>query len=362
MGTTVRDWLRQAAAAHGPDVFNDMQKLKALLHDYAEGEQKNKIALLLALLSDTSETDSINFFSWESAHSEVMRSIKMHPAMVLIKGGIFIMGDNNYNPEMRQPASVEHTVRLDSFYLGNCPVTRAEYARYAEPDNTSKNDIVGSTWIGYKMTLEKSADTSLPVVNVNWYEAVLYCNARSEDEGLRPAYIIEKNKIDKKNYCTEDHFKFTVTWDREANGYRLPTEAEWEYACRAGAKNAYPTASNSHFARMASTVFSPVGRFPPNKWGLYDMHGRVLQWCWDWYRDYEEKKTAAVNPAGPEYGSARILRGGGCSGSFLGGDINYLLENQDFNMEIFCSARRSTDRPHAVSTNNGFRLARSCIK
>ncbi|MCL2479820.1 MAG: formylglycine-generating enzyme family protein, partial [Treponema sp.] len=148
-----------------------------------------------------------------------------------------------------------------------------------------------------------SQDDDHPVVLVSWFDAVQYCNWLSSQDGLTPAYTI-------RGYGDSR----TVSWNQSANGYRLPTEAEWEYACRAGTTTAFNTGSNFY---NYSTGWSgensgygthPVGQLPANKWGLYDMHGNVGEWCWDW-ADYYPNRSQ-TDPVGASSGSQRIIRGG----------------------------------------------------
>jgi formylglycine-generating enzyme required for sulfatase activity len=156
---------------------------------------------------------------------------------------------------------------------------------------------------------------NLPVENVTWYEAVEYCNNRSIQEGLTPAYMWNGS---------------SVTWNRDADGYRLPTEAEWEYACRAGTTGPFSTGNNITTAQVnydgnypyngnAAGTYrqktTAAGSFAANGWGLYDMHGNVWEWCWDWYGSYGgEAQTDPVGPWGPvSSGSNHVLRGGSWS-------------------------------------------------
>ncbi|MHC4366201.1 MAG: formylglycine-generating enzyme family protein, partial [Planctomycetota bacterium] len=167
--------------------------------------------------------------------------------MVRLDGGRFLMGDKD------EIDATPHEVILSPFYVDKHLVTQAEYERVMG-ENPSR-------W--------KSGEN--PVEQVRWSDAVRYCNKRSELEGFQPCYDLE-------------------TWecDFEANGYRLPTEAEWEYACRAGTKTAYFFGDNSSrlsdyawFEDNAGGKPQPVGGKPANPWGLYDMHGNVWQWCND---------------------------------------------------------------------------------
>ena len=148
-----------------------------------------------------------------------------------------------------------------------------------------------------------------PVESVFWTEAAGYCNALSERDGLEPCYEIEAGR---------------VAWAEglDCGGYRLPTEAEWEYAARAGTRTAYHSgAAEADLARVgwysgnSGGRTHPVAGKDPNAWGLYDMHGNVWEWVWDWYEDYGGD---AEDPLGPPAGDFRVTRGG--SWDFGAGD------------------------------------------
>ena len=214
---------------------------------------------------------------------------------VLIEGGTFMMG-SPLSEISRDSDEVQHSVTLKSFYMGKFPVTQAEYEAVT----------------GNNPSHFRGAD--LPVDQINWFDAIIYCNARSIKEGLTPVYTISEEKI---------------IWDHSANGYRLPMEAEWEYAARAGTVTAFNVGEtittaqanfdgNYPFNRGPVGVFrrttTPMGTFPPNAWGLYDMHGNVYEWCWDQYNPYGvggldgSVLERAVIRGGCWYSEARFLR------------------------------------------------------
>jgi formylglycine-generating enzyme required for sulfatase activity len=146
----------------------------------------------------------------------------------------------------------------------------------------------------------KSKAPDKPVEQVDWYHAVLYCNLRSLKEGLKPCYDAN-----------------TLTCDFRADGYRLPTEAEWECACRAGTQTRYsfgdaPVKLNAcaWFKDNASQTTHPAAQKLPNPWGLYDMHGNVAEWCHDIYGATYYQQNQTNDPSGPAAGDKRVLRGG----------------------------------------------------
>lgn len=201
--------------------------------------------------------------------------------MVLIPGGWFEMGSADGSSD----ESPVHRVWIDPFLMDRYEVTQEQYVKFAEANPSS---LRGS---------------ARPVDTVNWSEAALYCNLRSRGEGLEPCY-------DEESGNWECNFK--------ANGYRLPTEAEWEYACRAGTDTAYYFGRDGRklseygwFKGNSSKRTHPVGRRKPNKWGLYDMHGNVAEWCNDVYSKEYYRRSPSKNPTGPEKGEVKVLRGGG---------------------------------------------------
>lgn len=181
----------------------------------------------------------------------------VEPEMVFINGGTFNMGSNN-GADNEKPI---HMVTVSDFYIGIYPVTDREYCLYQ------------TCYPIY----------NLPIVNITWDDARNYCKWLSEKTG--------------KNY-------------------RLPTEAEWEYACRAGSKRNYYWGDDMDgnycwYEKNSGRKIHPVGKKTPNDWGLYDMSGNVSEWCSDWYGYYQSYNNM-TNPTGPKSGTDRIFRGGSC--------------------------------------------------
>jgi formylglycine-generating enzyme required for sulfatase activity len=242
--------------------------------------------------------------------------------MVRINGGTFQMG-SPVNEVDRESNEVQHSVTLSSFYMGKYLVTQKEY-----------QEVMGTNPSGFK-------EDYLPVDSVSWFDAVEYCNRLSQREGLTPTYTVNGEN---------------VTWNRNANGYRLPTEAEWEYACRAGTATPFSTGNNittnqanynGNYPYNKNTKgtyrekTTTVGSFSPNPWGFYDMHGNVFEWCWDWYGSYAS--GSQTNPSGPVSGVDRVVRSGG-----------WYSRGQDLR-----SAYRFNNIPSSKYNFFGFRLVRS---
>jgi len=199
--------------------------------------------------------------------------------LVWINGGTFTMGSPSSERGRSANEGPQRQTTVSSFYMEKFPVTQAAY-----------QEITGINPSAFK-------GPSLPVEQVSWFDAVEYCNKRSLKEGLTPAYTREGNN---------------VIWNRDANGYRLPTEAEWEYACRAGTQTPFYSGTSVNnagwFSGNSGGRTQPVGQKEPNAWDLYDMHGNVLEWCWDWLGNYSAE--AQVNPLGASSGAERVYRGG----------------------------------------------------
>ncbi|MDR0562256.1 MAG: SUMF1/EgtB/PvdO family nonheme iron enzyme [Spirochaetaceae bacterium] len=251
-------------------------------------------------------------------------------AFIRIKGGDFMMGSPASEANRREDEQ-QHSVKLNAFFIGKFPVTQEEY------------EIV--------MGLNPSnfQGSRLPVEKISWYDAIEYCNKRSLLEGLTPAYDINKSRYDINNTNDFDKNKWLVTPIEGATGYRLPTEAEWEYACRAGTKTPYHTGdvispAQANYNDKSGTpklCTVKVGSYPHNAWGLYEMHGNIYEWCWDWYSAFSGASSAA--PLGSISGTQRVLRGGSWNKSF----------------EYLRSAARICSTPSLRSSEFGIRLAKN---
>lgn len=272
--------------------------------------------------------------------------------MVLIPAGDFEMGDTfNEGEAYELPV---HTVGVSAFYLEKYEMTKGLWDQV----------INWSAAHGY--TYEDAGagkGSNHPVQSINWYDIVKWCNARSEMEGRTPSYYADSGMTQVYKTGRVEPF---VNWHA---GYRLPTEAEWEKAARGGASghrfpwsdvdtidhsraNYYSDASypydvsptrgfNPAFNDGVWPYTAPVGSFPPNAYGLYDMAGNIWEWCWDYAGNYTTDYQ--VDPRGPATGSTRVGKGG----------------NWDFYAAHCRDAYRYGNPPDHVATNVGFRCAMS---
>ena len=282
--------------------------------------------------------------------SENTEDTVLPPNFVQIKGGTFIMG-SPANEADRGDDEVQHKVTVSSFKMSKYQVTQKEWSEVMGTTVRQQRDKANSSWDLY------GEGDNYPMYYVSWYEAIEYCNKRSIKEKLTPAYTIVKDRKDPNNESEYDDVKWIVTWNKKANGYRLPTEAEWEYACRAGTTTTFSTGNNITteqanyngkypYNNNAKGIYrettTPVGTFKPNPWGLYDMHGNVFEWCWDWYDENYYSSSPSSNPDKAVSGYYRVLRGG----------------SWDYNALGLRSAFRNGIGPGGWSNDFGFRLVR----
>ena len=288
--------------------------------------------------SQVENTEGRNPSQEETAQSHTVSPAELtdiEDGFILISGGTFEMGSPD-GEAWRSDDETLHTVTVSDFYISPYELTQKEY-----------QDICGenpSNFVG----------DDLPVENISWLDAVSYCNARSERDGLTPVYVIDGEN---------------VSWDRSADGYRLPTEAEWEYACRAGTVTPFNTETSisaeeanyyGHYPYMIEENYFSQGNldtkpgeyrqttvavdsFSPNGYGLYNMHGNVSEWVWDTYGSYGA--DGETDPTGAESGNRKVYRGGGWN---------------DFAKNMR-SAYRATLEADAASFNLGLRLVRGAV-
>jgi formylglycine-generating enzyme required for sulfatase activity len=221
----------------------------------------------------------------------------------------------------RRRDEAQHRVRITKpFYLGVTEVTQSEFQRVLgrNPSYFQNSEAEAEKATG--------PDTSRnPVDNVTWYDALEFCNKLSEDEGRRPYYRISDIKRDGDVRIVD-----ATVGIEGGSGYQLPTEAQWEYACRAGTTTPFnfgsanngiecncngnkPYQIEQHGRAHGATI--AVGSHPPNAFGLHDMHGNEQQWCWDVYDESYYANTPEVDPTGPLKGALRVLRGGSWASS-----------------------------------------------
>lgn len=252
---------------------------------------------------------------------ELQRDLK---GLVLVEGGGFMMGaEGIFKPGIDRGEYDEypkHTVILSDYYISKTEVTQSQW-----------ESVMGNNPSEFK------GDNN-PVENVNWYDALEFCNKLSEMEGFEKCYST------KKGFFSSE---LTYQCNFEANGYRLPTEAEWEFGARGGNKSEGYKFSGSSviynvawFENNSENKTNPVGTKDPNELGLFDMSGNVEEWCWDWYGEEYYKVSPYNDPKGPDSGEKRIQRGDCYWGRYLR------------------VADRGSNYPERDYQNVGFRIAR----
>jgi len=236
-------------------------------------------------------------------------------------------------------------ILLNTFKMGKYQVTQEQYKAVM---GNNPSYFQGSS----RVPTTGEEQSKRPVDNVSWYDAIDFCNKLSEIEGLTPVYTRTGNTI-------------IPNWS--ANGYRLPTEAQWEYASKADANN-FPFGTSNEIKiniinytwcnENSSSRTHQVGLKLPNGWELYDMHGNVWEWCWDWWYSYENPPTTnQENYAGPSSGTERVRRGGGFSDPIDPVYI-YLFKSSSWSNYFFYSknSTNSCRTPNTKLSDTGFRV------
>ncbi len=261
---------------------------------------------------------------------------KYFPEMLPVPGGVFWMGRDSSVEDGNESELPRHPVELSPYALAKTETTLWQYGLFCAAEGRAIKEKHNESW--------GSMRGDDPVIYISWYDAVAYANWCSVRQGLQPVY-----HIDSSSGSQVLGWLLTIP-DSAANGYRLPTEAEWERAARyapsgeyvvySGAADASELDSVAWYNRNSSRT-NPVGTKRPNALGLHDLSGNVWEWCWNWYGAYPSRPVS--NPKGPAEGSDRVLRGGG------------RISNADY-----CRvARRLYDAPESRDNYVGFRVARS---
>ncbi|TVR45324.1 MAG: hypothetical protein EA425_18315 [Puniceicoccaceae bacterium] len=289
-------------------------------------DDDERIARVTANFLDRALADSQVDFSAASTTAEFHRlngPLDADPdpkAMVHIPAGQFTMGSPGEEPG-RHPWETQHEVVLTrSFTMGRIEVP---WSLWSEVRNWAVKHGYTDLGPGFHGIPIQSDDADHPVVGVSWWDVIKWCNARSEMEGLTPVYYADEAFPPDAVVRTG---MASIHANLDANGYRLPTEAEWEYAARAGVPTAFytgpiidatdarvpdPNANEAgwHAGNSERTTHAG-GQKLANGWGLWDMLGNVFEWTWDWYGPYPTDNQPVVDPTGPGAGTQRVLRGG----------------------------------------------------
>lgn len=247
--------------------------------------------------------------------------------MVRVDAGIFLMGSREDEPRAEKNEMVQREVKVNSFEMCKFEVAVWQWQEYVKENKLQMPPKPNWGW----------KDNS-PINNITWLDAVNFCNWLSKKDKLQPAY----SKIGPNWVC---NFK--------ANGYRLPTEAEWEFACKGGkltkelkfSGNDDPNKIAWHKLNSAGAPHT-VGTKIPNELGIYDLNGNVWEWCWDWYGEEYYRLNINDNPTGPERGDRRVVRGG----------------SWDSVIEYLRPTNRISTPPASTHEFYGFRVVRSIVE
>jgi len=269
---------------------------------------------------------------------------------IYIEGGYYIQGKTDSQEGKYLPS---RKVYLDDFYIATKEVPISLYSIFCQEQ----------AW-PMPIDIDESKQNH-PISNISWYDAVSFCNWLSQKHNLQACYTIDPNKQDPNNTAWWDDQKWFVQCNFNANGYRLPTEAEWEYVAtlKGTHTNDLPAGVSTldslpYYTNFCDTLCqyhsqnlplndghpttAPIGSLLPNPLGIYDLSGNVWEWCWDWYQENPAKQKRK-NPTGPKQGGHRVARGGGW----------------DSPTSILSPHQRINHSPNSSWGSCGFRLVKS---
>ncbi len=230
--------------------------------------------------------------------------------LVYVKGGAFIPGNSRNSSKKKVTNRI---AAVNDFLIGKYEVTQEQWVQLMGFNPSTFNTCL-----------------RCPVENVDWYEAVEFCNKLSEQAGLMPYYTIDKKTKDPGNKKKKDIKKYTIRLNANANGYRLPTEIEWEYAAKGGLDTTTFVYSGDNdlnkvgwYKNNSNFQTHLVGQKQANKLGIHDMSGNVWEWCWDWFDKDYYKSRSTNHQTGPTEGTQRVIRGGSWFILADGANVNY---------------------------------------
>jgi formylglycine-generating enzyme required for sulfatase activity len=318
----------------GAGAFDGALFLGAIVHN---GELISNLADITFGWSETHQPTPTPGQPTPTPHEPTATQTPVPIEFVYISPGRFTMGSPDDEPCRKTRESPQHEVTLTrGLYMMQTQVTRQMWKdlKEVQPD------------LPYDPGSHHDTTMNHPVQGNTWYESVLFANLKSIQDGYQLCYFKDEDftiPVDASNYTGG-----FIYCNFESGGYRLPTEAEWEYACRADTSGPFSCEEPGYntlncgmpsctpgtlpileqyaaFCANAPEKPKPAGSRLPNPWGLYDMHGNVWEWCWDWYDDYGPENV--TDPTGPEIGQERLLRGGswGTSAEGCRSAIRYCL-------------------------------------
>lgn len=250
------------------------------------------------------------------------------PKMVMVEGGTFKMSPKENGVDPKTKKKIVYDISVSSFEMSKFEVTVADWKAYTMANNMNMPARPSWGW-----------NDDYPITNISWTDAVKYCNWLSKENNLKPAY----SKKGDKYVC-----------DFSADGYRLPSEAEWEYAAKGGNKSKNFTYSGSNdlemiawYANNSRKSPKEIGTKLANELGLHDMSGNVWEWCWNYYSPIYHLAEKRDNPIGPDRGEKRSVRGGSWDSSKL----EYLKPSNQLSWN-----------PNSTNEFFGFRVVRTVAK